>query len=62
MAENKGTCTYHLKEKALRDVHVGCQCCLHNGDVDRDDNAHHRSSADGTEQLGREQDEATNRR
>ena len=51
--------TYHFEEKTLRDVHVRRQRSLHNRDVGRDDTADHPSSAHGSKDLSREQDEAS---
>jgi hypothetical protein len=57
-----GMAAYHLKEQASRYAHVRRQRRLHDRDVDGDDSADHRSSADASDDLSREQDETTHRR
>jgi hypothetical protein len=53
--------TYHFQEKSLCNVYIWCQRSLHDCDIGRDDTADHSSSAHGSEDLSREQDEASER-
>lgn len=51
--------SYHFEEKALRDVYVGRQPCLHDSDIDWSEGADDRRGADSTDDLRGEQHQSS---